>query len=43
MNTTAPAVDRPMATTGVWKRSLTWPSRSGASRSNDQAIMVRVV
>ena len=43
MNTTAPAVEMPIATTGVCRVSLTKPSLSGATRSNDQAIMLRVV
>src|SRR5690348_6164526 len=43
MNTTAPAVEMLIATTGVCVVSLTKPSLSGATRSNDQAIMLRVV
>ena len=43
MKTTAPAVETPIATTGVCRVSLTKPSLSGATRSNDQAIMLRVV
>ena len=43
MNTTAPTVEMPMATTGVCVVSLTNPSRLGATRSNDHAIMLRVV
>src|ERR1700733_4361354 len=31
-----------VAITGVWNRSETWVSFSGASRSNDQANMFRV-
>src|SRR5215813_8784090 len=40
---TAPTVETPIATTGVCSVSLTNPSLSGATRSNDQAIMLRVV
>ena len=43
MKTTAPPVDIPIATTGVCVVSLTKPSQLGATRSNDQAIMLRVV
>src|SRR5260370_26039041 len=43
MKTTAPAVDTPMATTGVCTVSLTNPSLSGATRSNDQASMLSLV
>src|ERR1044071_3675468 len=41
--TPAPAVEMLIATTGVCVVSLTKPSLSGATRSNDQAIMLRVV
>src|SRR5215471_20245213 len=43
MNTTAPTVETAIATIGVCRVSLTKPSLSGATRSNDQAIMLRVV
>src|SRR5215469_11392378 len=43
MNTMAPAVETPIATTGVCRVSLTKPSLSGATRSKDQAIMLLVV
>src|SRR2546421_1093454 len=41
-NTAAPPVKVQIATTGVWNRALTYPSLSGATRSNDHAIIDRV-